>query len=83
MLAGARPLTKQATLMSLGKRGSGDKLREVVSDAFMSGLHAGCLTAAGVCLVGAVAVLAFLPAHPTRSRTAREIAGVSGTGLVQ
>ena len=60
-----------------------DTLREVVSDAFMSGLHAGCLTAAGVCLVGAVAVLAFLPAHPTRSRTAREIAGVSGTGLVQ
>jgi hypothetical protein len=28
-------------------------------------------------------VLAFLPANPTRSRTAREIAGVSGTGQVQ
>ena len=34
VLAGARPLTKQATLMSLGKRGSGDKLREVVSNNF-------------------------------------------------
>ena len=28
-------------------------LRDTVSDAFMSGLHAGCLTAAAVCLVGA------------------------------
>jgi EmrB/QacA subfamily drug resistance transporter len=40
-------------------------LRETVSDAFMSGLHAGCLTAAAVCLAGALLVLAFLPAHPT------------------
>ena len=43
-----------------------ETLRTVVSDAFMSGLHAGCLTAAGVCLVGAIAVLAFLPAHPVK-----------------
>jgi hypothetical protein len=41
-------------------------LRETVSDAFMSGLHAGCLTASAVCLVGALFVLAFLPAHPKK-----------------
>jgi len=35
----------------------------------MSGLHAGCLTAAAVCLAGALFVLAFLPAHPAESRT--------------
>ena len=39
VLAGARPLTKQATLMSLGKRGSGDKLREVVSNNFYINVH--------------------------------------------
>lgn len=41
-------------------------LRDTVSDAFLSGLHAGCLTAAAVCLIGAFFVLAVLPAHPTR-----------------
>ncbi|MBJ7340375.1 MFS transporter [Mycolicibacterium sp.] len=40
-------------------------LRNSVSDAFMSGLHAGCMTAGAVCLAGALFVLAFLPAHPT------------------
>ena len=44
-----------------------DTLRGVVSDAFMSGLHAGCLTAAGVCLAGAFFVLRFLPAHPVKA----------------
>lgn len=39
-------------------------VRDTVSDAFMSGLHAGCLTAAAVCLLGAFFVLAVLPAHP-------------------
>jgi hypothetical protein len=43
-------------------------LRDNVSDAFMSGLHAGCLTAAAVCLVGALFVLAFLPSHPAGTR---------------
>ncbi len=42
-------------------------LRDTVSDAFMSGLHAGCLTASAVCLAGALFVLAFLPAHPTHA----------------
>lgn len=42
----------------------GGAVRQAVSDAFMSGLHAGCLTAAAVCLAGAFVVLAFLPAHP-------------------
>jgi EmrB/QacA subfamily drug resistance transporter len=45
-------------------------LRDNVSDAFMSGLHAGCLTAAAVCLVGAFFVLAFLPAHPAHATQA-------------
>lgn len=44
-----------------------ETLRTTVSDAFMSGLHAGCLTAAAVCLVGAFFVLAFLPAHPVKA----------------
>ena len=41
-------------------------VRHTVNDAFMSGLHTGCLTAAAICLAGAFFVLAFLPAHPTR-----------------
>ena len=40
-------------------------VRDTVSDAFMSGLHAGCLTAAAVCLVGAFFVLA-VPACASR-----------------
>lgn len=44
-----------------------EAMRTTVSDAFMSGLHAGCLTAAAVCLVGAFFVLAFLPAHPVKA----------------
>ncbi len=47
-----------------------DALRDTVSDAFMSGLHAGCATAAGVCLIGAFFVLAVLPAHPARTVSA-------------
>ena len=42
-------------------------VRDTVSDAFMAGLHAGCLTAAAVCLVGAFFVLAVLPAHPVKA----------------
>lgn len=42
-------------------------LRDAVSDAFITGLHAGCLTAAAVCLVGAFFVLAVLPAHPAEA----------------
>jgi hypothetical protein len=47
-----------------------EALRNTVSDAFMAGLHAGCLTAAAVCLVGAIFVLAFLPAHPKKAISA-------------
>lgn len=43
-------------------------VRATVSDAFLSGMSAGCLTAAGVCLAGALFVLAVLPAHPIGSR---------------
>jgi predicted MFS family arabinose efflux permease len=45
-------------------------VRDTVSDAFMAGLHAGCLTAAAVCLVGAFFVLAVLPAHPAKGEPA-------------
>ena len=46
---------------------SSSPLRDTVSDAFMSGLYAGCLTASAVCLAGALFVLAFLPAHPKKA----------------
>lgn len=49
---------------------AGTVLRDTVSDAFMAGLHAGCMTAAGVCLVGAFFVLTFLPAHPPKEMAA-------------
>lgn len=39
-------------------------VRNTVSDGFITGLHAGCVTAAAICLLGAVAVLLLLPAHP-------------------
>jgi EmrB/QacA subfamily drug resistance transporter len=42
----------------------GSAVRGAVVDAFLDGLHAGCLTAAGVCLLGAVAVAVLLPARP-------------------
>ena len=42
-------------------------VRDTVSDAFMAGLHAGCMTAAAVCMVGAFFVLAVLPAHPAKA----------------
>lgn len=48
-------------------------LRSTVSDAFMSGLHAGCFTAAGVCLVGAFFVLAFLPSHPPNTTAVDQV----------
>ncbi len=42
-------------------------VRTTVHDAFLSGMSAGCLTAAGVCLAGALFVLAVLPSHPVRT----------------
>ena len=42
-------------------------VRDTVSNAFMSGLHAGCLTASAVCLAGALFVLAVLPAYPAKA----------------
>ena len=43
-------------------------VRDTVTEAFLSGMGAGCLTAAGICLAGAFFVLAVLPAHPVRSQ---------------
>ena len=42
-----------------------EALRDNVSEAFMAGLHAGCMTAGAVCVAGALFALVFLPAHPT------------------
>jgi hypothetical protein len=39
--------------------------RDQVSDAFLSGLSAGCLVAAGVAAAGAVFASRFLPARAT------------------
>ncbi len=43
---------------------AGESLRALASAGFYDGLQAGCLVAGGVCLVGAVAVLALLPSQP-------------------
>lgn len=43
-------------------------VRGTVNNAFLSGMSAGCLTAAAVCLAGAFFVLAVLPAHPAGDR---------------
>ncbi|HTY27543.1 MAG TPA: MFS transporter, partial [Mycobacterium sp.] len=42
-------------------------VRTAVDNAFLSGMQAGCLTAAAVCLAGALFVLAVLPAHPAKT----------------
>ena len=39
-------------------------VHDAVQAGFLNGLHAGCLTAAAVCLLGAAAVLLVLPARP-------------------
>ena len=44
-------------------------VRGSVDEAFLSGLNAGCLTAAAVCLARAFFVLAVLPAHPIGERS--------------
>jgi len=54
-------------------------MRDEVTAAFMSGLHAGCLAAAVVCLAGAIAMLAALPAHPLTTRSLTWLIGVETT----
>lgn len=48
-------------------------LRASVGDAFLSGMSAGCLTAAAVCLAGSLFVLAVLPAHPVSNTTGAKL----------
>ncbi len=48
------------------------KLTAAAQQGFLDGLGAGCLVAAGVCLVGALLVLRYLPAHPGRSPVGAE-----------
>ncbi len=45
--------------------GAGTDIRHVVIAGFLDGLQAGCLTAAAVCVLGAIAVAVLLPARPT------------------
>jgi EmrB/QacA subfamily drug resistance transporter len=40
------------------------RLQDAVTSGFLSGLHTGCLTAAGVCVGGALAAAVLLPAQP-------------------
>lgn len=47
---------------------SADPVHTAVADAFLSGLSAGCLTAAGICAAGALFVLGALPSHPLYKR---------------
>jgi len=47
--------------------GATPPIRTAVVEAFLDGLHAGCVTAAMVCLLGAVAVSILLPARPLAS----------------
>ncbi|HTY28316.1 MAG TPA: MFS transporter [Mycobacterium sp.] len=42
-------------------------VRTAVDNAFLSGMQAGGLTAAAVCVAGALFVLAVLPAHPAKA----------------
>ena len=48
-------------------------VRAGVSDGFIAGLHAGCLTAGAICLLGAVAVALALPAHPALPAASAEV----------
>lgn len=61
----------QAGAVAVGRLGAdpstaglAGRLRAEIDDAFISGLHAGCRVAAAVCLIGAAAVLAYLPSRP-------------------
>jgi hypothetical protein len=49
---------------------AGAAIRDIASAGFYDGLQAGCLFAGGVCLVGALAVLALLPSQPAEAPAA-------------
>jgi EmrB/QacA subfamily drug resistance transporter len=57
-------------LSAAGYPALGQALHQAASHAFMHGLSAGCLVAAGVAAAGALAALLFLPAQPTTSPVA-------------
>jgi EmrB/QacA subfamily drug resistance transporter len=51
-------------LHALGHDAAAAKISAAAHTGFIDGLHAGCLVAAAVNLLGAVLVLRYLPAHP-------------------
>jgi EmrB/QacA subfamily drug resistance transporter len=57
-------LAAASRLAGSGDPGAAARLATAARDGFIDGLQAGCLVAAGVVLLGALLVLAFLPAHP-------------------
>ncbi len=72
MPAGAQSTAREGLAQGLAVAGQAPPpfaaaVRSAVDNAFLAGLQAGCLTAAVVCVVGAVFVLAVLPAHPRTS----------------
>lgn len=60
-----------ATASQLGGA-PGDLLRSLASSGFYDGLEAGCLVAAGVCAVGAIAIAILLPSRPAHEDGAAE-----------
>lgn len=57
-------------------------VRGAVDNAFLAGMQAGCLTAAAVCVAGAVFVLAALPAHPKASLPEASVSGTRKNAIV-
>ncbi len=61
-----------------GAAGSAERLAQAASGGFFDGLQAGCLVAAGVCVVGALLCLVMLPAQPAATSGAHELAPARG-----
>ncbi|MGQ0842765.1 MAG: MFS transporter [Sporichthyaceae bacterium] len=68
-MAGAFQLA--AGLAAGGDSAAAERLIGLTRLDFLAGVSVGCLVAAGVCLVGALFVAAFLPAHPGAAPTER------------
>jgi hypothetical protein len=69
----------------LSRSGSplGQAVQDVTVNAFLRGLHAGCVVAAAVAVLGAIATAIALPAHPAAGEPAIvDLSGAATPGLV-